>query len=68
MKHEHRHDTKMACPGRAFKPAGQAATFWPESTNARLTQTRWMPISTDMLVHAVHFRFLLLNRLQPRAV
>ena len=26
MKHEHRHDTKVACLSVAFKPVGQAAT------------------------------------------
>lgn len=78
MKHEHRHAVKVACPGRVFKPVGQAATFWLESSDSfqltgkvrdsRLTQTHPMPSLRSMSVHTNHSRFLLLNRPLPRAV
>ena len=36
MKHEQRHDAKMAFSNQPFKLAGQAATLWPE--RARFAQ------------------------------
>lgn len=66
MKYEHRHDPKVGPSPSVFKPAGQAATFWPEYVQSgaviEVCVSRfYLPV---MLVHADHF--LLLNCPLPR--
>lgn len=61
MKYEHRHDPKVGPSPSVFKPARQAATFWPEYVQSgaviEVCVSRfYLPV---MLVYADHF--LLLN-------
>ncbi|WP_116599067.1 hypothetical protein [Primorskyibacter marinus] len=78
MKHDHQHDLYLARPTKVFKVAGRGRDIL--AGNRSITAILAFSIAHEidagalrtylivMLVHADHFRFLLLNRPFPRAV